>query len=134
MGKGTFGEFFGFVPMSSMIIGKKFKKKVVDTYSAHCPSIRATKIRLEHITKANNATRGDTDESRAFYIGGQNSKRSGNSNLKNSTFFSHDGRTGMKLDGTMSPLCSYVLHREIENTELLWDSLESTLHQKRVSQ
>ena len=131
MGKGAFGDFFGFVPMSSLIIGKKFKKKVVDMYSAHCPSIRPTKVRLEHLTRANNSTRGDTDESRAFYIGGQMSNRNGNSKRM---FLSLDGRTGMKLDGTMSPLCSYVLHREIQYTELLWDSLGSTLHRKKASQ
>jgi hypothetical protein len=99
-----FGSVFGHVPLASLIIGKKYKKKVHDTFSRHC-TVMPTTVRLEHITKAK-GTRGDTDESRSFYFGC--SKKACQDG------FIHDGRTGMCLDGRMSELCSSVLHRELD--------------------
>jgi hypothetical protein len=135
MGKGPYGTFFGFVPLSSMIIGKKYKKKIVDKFAEYCPAIRPTKIRLEHLTRANNTTRGDTDESRAFYIGGKSSLREKRATrsapIDKGMYFAHDGRTGMELDGAMSPLCSYVLHREQELAELEWDANQAKLRYQR---
>ena len=57
----------------------------------------------DYLKKRGKGTRGDTDESRCSYLG-----------LNIGDKCIHDGRTGMNLNGTMSPLSSYVIKNEIK--------------------
>ena len=95
-------EIVGKIELNSIIIGRKYKKKLINIY-APCKVLQ-TKVRLQdYLKKPGKGTRGDTDESRCSYLG-----------LNIGDKCIHDGRTGMNLNGTMSPLSSYVIKNEIK--------------------